>query len=415
MLTTKQENTSYLRPTHHHIHAFDWLRVVALLLLFFYHTGMLYVADWGFHIKSTYSSEALTGVMLMVNPWRMSLLWFISGVALRFVVDKYPVWSVLKQRSIRLLLPLTVGVWLIVPPQLYFEMQYKGDLSMSFVEFMAAFFDLQHPAFEKYPSGIWPHVDVNHLWYLRELWLFSIPVILLGSFWDKCVTWLEQTPFLSKLINSAFLWLCLLVVATITLDLSLERPREEIGFCFLLVGFAIAKQEKVLAHFKQYFLTYLVLYMLSASAVVVGYYVLWLDDSAQQFWKDCLTAVYRGNGVLAVAGLLGLSLYYFNKPSRLLDWLSERVFPLYLFHQTFIIVVAAWLKPYSLGGVVEALAVLFLSLLASLFCCELAKHSGILRPIFGYKQPVLSNTSRQVRYEWLLFLLAMPIAVQLLI
>ena len=33
-------------------HQLDWLRVFALGLLIFYHTAMVFVAEWGFHFKS---------------------------------------------------------------------------------------------------------------------------------------------------------------------------------------------------------------------------------------------------------------------------------------------------------------------------------------------------------------------------
>ena len=60
----------------------DWLRVLAFGLLILYHTGMYYVADWGWHIKSDVTSETLKYFMRLVNPWRMPLLFLVSGVSL---------------------------------------------------------------------------------------------------------------------------------------------------------------------------------------------------------------------------------------------------------------------------------------------------------------------------------------------
>ena len=45
-------------------HDLDALRVIAFGLLILYHAGMLYVADWDFHLKSTYLSEGLQGGMI---------------------------------------------------------------------------------------------------------------------------------------------------------------------------------------------------------------------------------------------------------------------------------------------------------------------------------------------------------------
>ncbi|MGK0439153.1 MAG: hypothetical protein ACJATK_002111, partial [Paracoccaceae bacterium] len=61
----------YSRPRRYDI---DALRVLAFSILILYHIGMLYVADWGFHIKSAYQYEWVKYPMLLVNQWRMPLL-----------------------------------------------------------------------------------------------------------------------------------------------------------------------------------------------------------------------------------------------------------------------------------------------------------------------------------------------------
>ena len=59
----------------------DWLRVLAFGLLILYHTGMFYVADWGWHVKSVHQSEWLQLPMLLSNQWRMPLIFLVSGLA----------------------------------------------------------------------------------------------------------------------------------------------------------------------------------------------------------------------------------------------------------------------------------------------------------------------------------------------
>ena len=62
-------------------HDIDALRVLAFAVLILYHVGMFYVPDWGWHVKSGHSFEWLKWPMMLVNQWRMSLLFLISGVA----------------------------------------------------------------------------------------------------------------------------------------------------------------------------------------------------------------------------------------------------------------------------------------------------------------------------------------------
>ncbi len=48
---------------------------------------MFYVT-WGFHVKSSHAGPAAEPFMLLLNPWRLTLLFIISGCATRFMLDK---------------------------------------------------------------------------------------------------------------------------------------------------------------------------------------------------------------------------------------------------------------------------------------------------------------------------------------
>jgi len=52
-------------------HDIDALRVIAFALLIVYHVGMVYVSDWGFHVKSAHSWAWLQWPMVGVNRWRI--------------------------------------------------------------------------------------------------------------------------------------------------------------------------------------------------------------------------------------------------------------------------------------------------------------------------------------------------------
>ena len=53
--------------------------------------------------------------MMLSSPWRLSLLFMISGVASRFMLDKLRVVQFVRQRSWRLMIPLVFGMLVIVP------------------------------------------------------------------------------------------------------------------------------------------------------------------------------------------------------------------------------------------------------------------------------------------------------------
>ena len=103
-------------------HDLDWVRVAAFFLLVLYHTGMYYVT-WDWHVKSPHASDALEPFMVSSSPWRLSLLFLVSGTATAFLFRKRAAAGkgFLGQRSWRLLVPLVFGMLVIVTPQSYYE------------------------------------------------------------------------------------------------------------------------------------------------------------------------------------------------------------------------------------------------------------------------------------------------------
>ncbi|MGB3627437.1 MAG: acyltransferase family protein, partial [Henriciella sp.] len=101
-------------------HDLDWLRVIAFMILILYHTGMFYVS-WDWHVKSVHSGTDAEWLMMLVNPWRLSLLFLISGVAIRFAADKGNKARLAKSRLARLGLPILAGMVLIVAPQSWLQ------------------------------------------------------------------------------------------------------------------------------------------------------------------------------------------------------------------------------------------------------------------------------------------------------
>ncbi len=140
----------------------DAIRILAFAWLILYHIGMYYVEGWDWHIKSENQSHILQNFMLWSSPWRMSLLFLLSGLALAFATNKtnnkaIPASKLLKSRFVRIFIPLLIGMYIIVPPQLYFELQDKTQFSSSywqfFIIYINPFTDL-YADFQFGPAGL---------------------------------------------------------------------------------------------------------------------------------------------------------------------------------------------------------------------------------------------------------------------
>ena len=93
----------------------DWIRIAAFGVLIVYHVGMYYVS-WDWHVKSPHAGTTIEPLMMLSSPWRLSLLFFVSGTAASFALARGHA-GFAGARSRRLLIPLVFGMLVIVVPQ----------------------------------------------------------------------------------------------------------------------------------------------------------------------------------------------------------------------------------------------------------------------------------------------------------
>ena len=153
----------------------DWLRIVAFFLLILYHVGMLYVT-WGYNLKSERIFPDLEYAMNAVNPWRLVLLFFIAGVASRFLLARLSAGGFAKDRVRRLLPVILLGMLVINPPQVYVEMLGKGLFEGSYLDFwFGPYLRNGYAPFRMTPT--W-----DHLWFLVYLLAYALALAAIFAF-----------------------------------------------------------------------------------------------------------------------------------------------------------------------------------------------------------------------------------------
>ncbi|REL30853.1 acyltransferase family protein [Thalassotalea euphylliae] len=388
----------------------DWLRIMLFGLLISHHIGMFYVDAWGWHAKSQYSVVWLDKLLLLVEPWRMPAIWLISGVAIRFVLAKVSPVRFVMLRTYHLLLPLLFGVLVIVPPQLYIEMTAKGEIALNYWQFLQAFFSDavtgKEGTFSNYPHGIWPHIDVNHLWYLRSLWYYSLALVCMLPILNS--SWLESMRRRLVLGNGAIA-VGILAMPVIAIEfLWAEAPsRYPIGLLFLLYGYMLGWQpqawQKIADHVKHFCVAYGLCWL----ALVIFYQYVWLDARAESIiptWVQLVgNLLYGSCRLLGVLMMLGFAQTVFTSKrcqnSRWLTYGVDAVYPFYILHQTIILVAGFYLTQLNLGIAVESSLLVLVTITGCFVGYELVKRVDILRPCFGLKmQGQYSMVSQKVGY-----------------
>ena len=373
----------------------DWVRVAAFFLLVLYHVGMYYVS-WDWHVKSPHAGETLEPLMLLTSPWRLSLLFLVSGVATAFLFGKRPD-GFIGQRSWRLLLPLIFGMLVIVTPQAYYEVVEKlpGGYHDGYLAFWGRYLQ-GDPTFCREGDCL----DVptwNHLWFVAYLWVYTVMAWMLLRFapraMDRAGAWLERR--LSGV--GVLLWPALLLaIARVALVGRFESTHALVDDWYnhaqylplFLLGVLVATRSCVWDALQRMRWPALIVAAIGYAFIVWYFYFSGYNDEttpppdALRMLQRVVWAVLQWTAIAAIFGFVrGIAF----TDSRALRYLREAVFPVYILHQTIIVVLAHNAQPLGLHPAIEGPLLVLVTFAMSFLGFELVQRMRWLRPLFGLK------------------------------
>lgn len=381
-------------------HDLDWLRVLAFGLLILYHVGMFYVADWGWHIKSDRPSGWLHNLMYLTNPWRMSLLFFVSGAAMYFACRKIDRSTLLSIRNRRLLLPLVIAILVVVPPQVWVELVTTTGISLSYAEFYPTYlnpFTTQFDEMHASPLGLWTW---NHLWFLTYLWVYTLLFLVVKPGLDSLIRKIQDQPLsaaMMLLLPVGFLTICRLTLAdrfppSHALVDDWYNHARYLGFLF--GGYLVASCSsfwKLAASYRWHWLGGAVIaygFILLIANDWLRLYLPFLDEQELLVVSRVLVSFDHWLWMLA---LLGLGHHFLNRPSPVLSYMNEAILPWYILHQTLTVLLAFWLAPLALWQPLEVMLLIGGTVAGCAVGYELARRSTVGRLVFGLKQQNVSS------------------------
>lgn len=393
----------------------DWLRTLAFILLIFYHIGQFYVADWGWHVKSAYLSDFLKNIMLLVNQWRMPLIFLISGIALSLVEVKLNRSKLFKVRFTRVILPLVFGTFLIVPPQVYYELVQSEGYSSSYFEFLKLYLDTNNHQYAEhqlltsrtgFSLGL---ITYNHLWYLLYLFTYTLVYMVIKPLLIK-VKWQQITKKITETYILAIPFILVFLYDFILLEYFPDDTFVLIGdwynhalyFTMLLLGYALAKSPTVWQTLINNRKTWLVLAIISYVLVVIRFNRAWGFDvdynAASVLTQVLITALWSANKVLWLLTILGFAGAYLNKKHPALTYMNDAVLPWYILHQTIIIIFAIWLAKFELGPVFEPILLILCTFVGCAIGYEVIKRFIVTRFIFGLKIETTALATTEIEH-----------------
>jgi len=326
----------------------DWLRIFSIIGVLFFHSAMPYVAEWSWHIKNRETSNLMMESNLFMHLFRMPLLFFISGTVSYFMMQRRSSISFIGLRFRRLFIPLVVGMFIVVPPQIYMEWLNKG-YNGTFWHFYKTVFN-----FVPYPKGSF---SWHHLWFIAYLFLYDILFAPLFAWMasPKSV-WLKAK--LAMLAKGKWIYLIALPGVVWYAILNQKFPETNDLFhdyCyfvywlfFLLAGFLCITQPKLMDSLERNrrfaltvgFLSLLFLDYLRWNKIEPGYEYWPFHNILFTNLFDTLKPLIGWSWVLA---LVGYGKKYLNYKLKVLDYLNQAVYPFYILHQTVIVVLTYYI------------------------------------------------------------------------
>ena len=357
----------------------DYLRLFGILLLFPFHAFRVFDSREANYVESAVKCLAGEQFMTFVWPWFMPLLFLISGIAAWYALQKRTGKEFIKERVLRLLIPLVLGIILIVPIQGYMARLQRGTLNGGYFNYLFTQF---FPDFSDI-SGYYGTFTPAHLWCI--LYLFVISVVLTGLLVHirNKVQGGKQSGF-AKLFQKG--WFLMLLCIPLSISEALPDLGGKNPFfygLYFFIGFAIAAYGSWDTIFKIRWVT------LAVTLVTIPLFF-WMRqvaaDKADLAWQSILEAIIRNlYGASALFTMIAFSQKYLNRGGKVLDYLNQGAFPIYIFHQSVMMVIAYFAVQWQIGVGLQITAISLLSLITSVALFEVSRRFALTRFILGIK------------------------------
>lgn len=367
----------------------DWLRFIAIVILLFFHTGMWF-NTWGWHVKNSETTVSFQYWMVWSHYFRMPLLLFISGAGTYMALGKRTPKQFAGERFRRLFIPLVFGMFVVVPPQIYFEHinEYSG-----YLDFYKTVFE-----FVPYPNGSF---SWHHLWFVLYLFIYSLLAIPLLRFLRsarserfKNITFkLLASPAGLLLIPAVFILLTQVILRPYFPEETHALRQDWAYFTYYFLFFALGAicysipmlWKAVGANRKHVLLTM----MFSLVPFYICYFH-FRDLIVLPGTEDQVETIFDVIAIFVswftVITIIAFGQHYLNKPHPWLSKISEGLYPFYILHQTVIIAIGYYICKLDWSISAKYWSISFLTLISCVaFYLLLIRPFNVMRFLFGVK------------------------------
>ncbi len=383
----------------------DWLRVMAILVVFFFHCAKIF----DYHttdVFNAFRSPVLSAFREFNFLWLMPLFFAVSGAAVFFSLKPRRAWPFIKARITRLLIPMViVGTFLINPLYVYAVRLFSGQAGDGFYNWYPRFFDGKWV----FGGNFAPLGQGTHLWYLEYLFIFSLILLpfLLRS--KKRITGALKR-MSNRFEKPWALFLLFLPISAVgggfeligLGGLRITGGWDPISYLFFFsYGYMIFSNGRILEIVHRYGPMFLVGAVILTALHVDTHFGFNLiipsitrhdmsaDGALRPLHHFGWVSVQAFRGLVGwcwIIGLLGTGFRLLNFKNKILSHANEAVLPFYILHHSVILLVGAYVVKWGSGIGTKFFIIAAVSMTVIMAVYELVvRRIYILRFLFGMK------------------------------
>jgi len=315
-----------------------------------------------------------TGFIVATSSWFMPLLFVIAGISSAYALTKKTNGEYVKERICKLLIPLIVGILVVVPAQTYFAERfhngYAGGYFQQYILFFTGPTDLTG-----YRGGFTP----AHLWFIAFLFVISLAALPIMTACKR-----SKRRLATEKIS---LWLLILLfIVPFAMNPILNFGGLSVGeyFAYFMLGYLLLSKDSLIQRLDRRRFP-LLIGSVGLMTMLVGAWLLQLHGIFE-LPQIAISIFQRFYGWIAILAILGIGNHYLDFRNKVTDYLSASSFPIYVFHQTWIIAVAYFILS-AVGNVpLQMILILLASALLTYATYEVFRRVPGVRFLFGIKR-----------------------------
>lgn len=372
----------------------DWLRVIFVCGLIMIHVAAIFDPYPITAVKGR-RSFSLVLFATFLHEWRLAILFIVSGAGSYFALGFLTARQFVRMRVKRILIPLIVGTLFIVPIHLYYWQFYNNrGYDKSYLQF---YWTIMYRFFV---DGIFgtqrESLHYAHLWFLAYLLvssLIALPLMLYLRHGNGQQLIPRLAGFMEK-PWAIFLFSVPLIVIEVSLRAASTSGRSiivgdwstfTVYLTLFIYGFLIFSNDgfrRALEAHRRFALL---------AGIVTSLIYLLIVFKLRSFpsgynLKFSLFMVLRAFSVWCwCVAILGFASRRLNFNHRLLPYLNEAVYPVYVVHLPLVTIIAYYVLGLPVPPLIQFAIIVVSTLVSATLIFELIRRTNVTRFLFGLK------------------------------